>query len=72
MLMLVLFWLSVVILFYVYIGYPLLVALFAQLKPKSNYHLDELPSISLIIAAFNEEAIMEKKFEHSGIELSAG
>ena len=57
----VVFWLSLILLFYVYIGYPLLAAGLACLKPKEKYHLAELPTISLIIAAYNEEAVLEKK-----------
>jgi len=61
MLMNAIFWLSLALLFYVYIGYPLLAAFLAAFKPDTQYSLTELPSISLIIAAYNEEAVLEKK-----------
>ncbi len=56
-----LFWLCLAVLFYVYIGYPLLIAGLAFLRPAEKYQLAELPVVSLIIAAYNEEDVLEKK-----------
>lgn len=61
MLMSVLLWASIGFLFYVYFGYPLLVALLAHLRPREEYSLPDYPSITLIIAAYNEEEVIEKK-----------
>ena len=53
-----LFWFSVVFVFYVYVGYPLLVALWAKMvtRPEQRRGFSERhwPSISIIIAARNE------------------
>lgn len=62
----VFFWLAVFILFYIYFGYPLLLGLLAfvrqkPLKVDSNY----LPSVSLIVAAYNEEMVIKEKIENS-------
>lgn len=61
------FWFCVITILYVYIGYPLLITLFAQLKPKPRYELqhDHNPSVTLLIAAYNEEEMLARKLENS-------
>ena len=62
----VLFWLSVFFIIYTYIGYPILIALIAKLIPfqgRASGTLD--PSVTLLITAYNEEAVIEKKIENS-------
>ena len=59
----ILVWFSLGTLFYVYLGYPLflvLIGLFAK-RPKAT--LDYFPKISVLIAAYNEEAGIRKKIE---------
>jgi cellulose synthase/poly-beta-1,6-N-acetylglucosamine synthase-like glycosyltransferase len=59
----VLFWLSAGLLVYAQFGYPLLLALFARgkgLKP-GLYGGGDLPSVSLIIAAYKEATVIEAK-----------
>lgn len=49
-----------------YIGYPLLLLIISKIKPKL-YKKDEslLPSVSLIIPAYNEEKVIKKKIKNS-------
>ncbi len=60
-----LFWVSLLFLLYVYAGYPLLVAALAQLRERAGRSDSNLPSISLIIAAYNEEDILRKKLANA-------
>lgn len=61
----ILFWFSAALLFYVYIGYPLLTTGLARFKPKEEYATSALPAVTLIIAAYNEEAVLEKKLQNT-------
>jgi cellulose synthase/poly-beta-1,6-N-acetylglucosamine synthase-like glycosyltransferase len=63
--MIVLFWLSVGIILYAYAGYPLLVTLLAQLRAKERPYPPILPSLTLLIAAYNEEEVIAAKLENS-------
>ena len=62
-----LFWFSLAAAFYTYIGYPLLlVVLSALLRKTSNMEqpssqVDYLPTVSLIISAYNEDKVIEEK-----------
>lgn len=49
------FWVSVAMVVYTYAGYPLLITLFARLRPAPR-HRPHLPTVSLIVAAYDEEA----------------
>lgn len=60
----ILFFISVFLLFHSYILYPILLWLFAFNKRLSFQHYsheDELPSVSVVMAAYNEEAVIESK-----------
>ena len=61
------FWISLIILGYTYLGYPVLIALLAQLNPRrgSGEEASKLPKVSLIIAAHNEEKVIREKIENS-------
>jgi len=60
------FWFAVSLLFYVYLGYLLLLSAIALLRKKTT-KTQELcePVVSLIIAAYNEEAVIGDKIENS-------
>lgn len=60
-----LFWFAVFFILYVYFGYPLLVALLARFRPARPPELKELPSVTLLIAAYNEEKVIASKLENS-------
>ena len=62
----ILFWLSVFFIIYTYIGYPVLIALIAKLMPfQSRVSGASDPFVTLLITAYNEEAVIEKKIENS-------
>lgn len=68
--MAIVFWLSLFVIFYTYGGYPLLVALFAQFKPRMDYspkslNNDDLPSVTLLIAAYNEQTCIAEKLNNA-------
>ena len=61
-----LFWSSAALLFYVFLGYPALMAifsLFAGHRRQPGPNSDELPSLSVLIAAYNEEKNIGEKIE---------
>lgn len=60
-----LFWASVFLVVYTYLGYPLLIALAARIVPVRNPPPLADASVTLLITAYNEEAIIEKKIENS-------
>lgn len=60
-----LFWISFIFLIYVYLGYPLLIALLARLRRRAERPKAELPFISLIIAAYNEEKVLREKLANA-------
>src|SRR5215469_14500633 len=61
----VIFWVSALALFYVYVGYPLLLSLIAPFKKRRNLEPGLTPSISVLIAACNEEANIKAKLEQT-------
>ena len=48
------FWLAFALLGYVYLGYPLLAALRAAIRPRSHAKSSIEPMVSVIVAAYNE------------------
>jgi cellulose synthase/poly-beta-1,6-N-acetylglucosamine synthase-like glycosyltransferase len=50
-----LFWLSVALVIYIYIGYPLVIAVLSKWHLPSLAQPQPLPSVSILIAAYNEE-----------------
>jgi poly-beta-1,6-N-acetyl-D-glucosamine synthase len=62
---LVVFWTAALLLFYVYAGYPLLLALIGffvrSKRPDPGYY----PQLSVLIAAYNEEAAIAEKIEQT-------
>jgi poly-beta-1,6-N-acetyl-D-glucosamine synthase len=61
------FWISAILLGYTYLGYPMLIALLSRLNPRRVLSVQntELPKVSLIIAAHNEEKVIAKKIQNS-------
>lgn len=61
----IVFWAAAFLLFYVYAGYPLLLAMIAifvrRRRPEPGY----CPQISVLIAAYNEEAAIERKIRQT-------
>lgn len=65
----IIFWVSLFLIFYTYIGYGILLFLLVKIKRvfvKVNY-IDDVhftPTLTLIIAAYNEEIIIEEKIKN--------
>ncbi len=63
----VLFWICFALVFYAYVGYPLVIGLLSrgfgrQARAPANRG-EQLPFVSLLIAAYNEEAEIEKRLQ---------
>ena len=61
----VLFWLSILLIAYTYIGYPVLLALLSTLKREPELMSGASTSVTILITAYNEEAVIAKKLENS-------
>jgi cellulose synthase/poly-beta-1,6-N-acetylglucosamine synthase-like glycosyltransferase len=59
-----LFWLSFIVVFYVYVGYPLLLALACRVAVRPVRKTYWEPSVSIVIAAHNEGERLEKKLRN--------
>ena len=57
----VLFWLSLAGLVWTHLGYPAAAALWARLAPRRIEHGGETPTVAVIVAAFDEEAVIERR-----------
>ena len=62
--MIILFWTLLGLIFYCYLGYPLLICLWAKLFSKPVYKSAIFPSVSIIIAAHNEEDVIKAKLDN--------
>lgn len=59
----VVFWLAVGLIAYVYVGYPAFIAFLNLFRRPQRAEPDNYPSISVLIAAYNEEAGIGEKLE---------
>jgi cellulose synthase/poly-beta-1,6-N-acetylglucosamine synthase-like glycosyltransferase len=50
---------------YAYVGYPLLLSLLSKIRPKPVHSAEWTPSVSVIIAAYNEERDLAAKLENT-------
>lgn len=50
---------------YTYFGYPALLTLFARTRPKPKPYPPLTPTVTLLIATYNEEAVIAEKIENS-------
>lgn len=61
----IIFWVCVWAMFHSYVGYPLFLYLVILIKGKKKFlayqNCDQLPQISILMAAFNEQEVIEKK-----------
>ena len=60
----VLFWISLALVGYTYFGYSILLAVLARLRPRPFLMGSATPSVSIVIAAHNEEARLPLKLEN--------
>ncbi len=63
--MLFLFWLSLGLLLYIYIGYPVLLFCLTRIWCNKTGKASVLPSVSIVISAHNEEAGIRRKLENT-------
>ncbi|MGH8522696.1 MAG: glycosyltransferase family 2 protein [Gammaproteobacteria bacterium] len=56
-----LFWLSALVIGYTYLGYPILLWILARVKPRPVVAADITPTVSVIVAAYNEEGLIAGK-----------
>jgi cellulose synthase/poly-beta-1,6-N-acetylglucosamine synthase-like glycosyltransferase len=61
----VIFWASVALLFYTYVGYALLVMIASRLRPRRVHKEDWSPTVTVIITAYNEERDIGAKLENT-------
>ena len=60
------FWISSFWIAYVFFGYPILLRVLSSIAPKRVKVQDDFcPSVSMIIAAYNEEAVIRRKLEET-------
>lgn len=57
--------LSVGLIVYTYAGYPLLLMVLARLRPRPIHLAPHTPTVTLLIAAYNEAAIIAQKLDNS-------
>ncbi|KPJ89076.1 MAG: hypothetical protein AMJ53_16090 [Gammaproteobacteria bacterium SG8_11] len=65
LIMTLLFWGAVLFIVYTYFGYPIIIFLLAQLKPEATYCTETFPSVTFLIAAYNEELVIPQKIENT-------
>jgi cellulose synthase/poly-beta-1,6-N-acetylglucosamine synthase-like glycosyltransferase len=61
----VIFGASVAALFYVYVGYPLLVYAVSRLRPKTVKRREYVPKVTILITAYNEEKVIREKLKNT-------
>lgn len=61
----IVFWLAALLLFYVYAGYPLLLAVIGLFVRRRRPEPGYCPRISVLIAAYNEEEAIERKIRQT-------
>jgi cellulose synthase/poly-beta-1,6-N-acetylglucosamine synthase-like glycosyltransferase len=59
------FWVSVATILYVYFGYPVLIALLARVWRRPARQTEHCPDVTVLIAAYNEEAVIREKLENT-------
>ena len=59
------FWASIALILYVYIGYPLLLFVISRYSRTTRSAEAHRPSVSLVVAAYNEEKVLRDKIENS-------
>jgi len=59
------FWLALSVVAYVYVGYPCLVFILAHLRPRPVRKQSNRPSVSFVVAAYNEEGAIRDKLRNT-------
>lgn len=53
--MIIIFWISAAFLFYTYLGYPLIMLLWAKFRPHNICNVAITPAVTVVISAYNEQ-----------------
>ncbi len=61
----ILFWICIVVIVYVYAGYPLIIYLLAKVFDKQIEYQSTLPTVTILFSALNEEKVIAKKIENT-------
>jgi cellulose synthase/poly-beta-1,6-N-acetylglucosamine synthase-like glycosyltransferase len=61
----IVFWLAVVFTAYVYVGYPVLIALIARFRPERPVDTGHTPAMTVIVAAYDEQDVIAAKIEET-------
>ena len=61
----IIFWIAVVAIAYTYAGYPLLLMVVSRFRGKPVLRLEFTPTVTVIIAAYNEERDLAEKLENT-------
>lgn len=61
----ILFWASLFLIAYAYIGYPVLIYLLAKMKPNRDAYTEVQPNVTFLIPAYNEEKHIAQKLENT-------
>src|ERR1700760_3312766 len=61
----IIFWQAAFLLFYVYAGYPMLLAVIGLVVNRKRPEPGYTPRISVLIAAYNEEEAIERKIQQT-------
>jgi cellulose synthase/poly-beta-1,6-N-acetylglucosamine synthase-like glycosyltransferase len=62
---LIIFWVCLAVCFYIYFGYPALLFALSRLRPRVVSHGGTVPTASIVIAVYNEEAVIHQKIENA-------
>ncbi|MCS5491105.1 glycosyltransferase family 2 protein [Algoriphagus limi] len=64
----ILFWILLGIILYTFLGYGMIITLLAKIKGRKNSYSEledeDLPSVTLVVAAYNEEEIIDQKVKN--------
>ena len=69
--MIIVFWISLFLIFYTFFGYGILLYLLVRIKRlfsparRTQYSFDEMPTCTLIVAAYNEKDLIEEKIANT-------
>jgi biofilm PGA synthesis N-glycosyltransferase PgaC len=62
--MAILFWTALLVVAYVYVGYPALLAVWGRLAPRPVRRSTSTPGVSIILAVRNEEAVLARRLDN--------
>jgi cellulose synthase/poly-beta-1,6-N-acetylglucosamine synthase-like glycosyltransferase len=58
-------WAAALLICYVYVGYPTLLWILTRFRHRAVYHEDIIPTVTLIISAYNEAGVIDAKLQNA-------